>query len=487
MTPLRRRRLIDRLLAGILAIVVVVIGLLVYRSSDIKNTSLLVSNPSNAAPGAWSAASVPSPNSAVPRSLTQKWSAPTDPALGAVASASGVVLTTEPRTVRARDAVTGVERWSYSRANRTLCAVGSADFGPSDMASSASVSGVTTVFSENGFCSQVMTFDPVDGTRGKVRTSANQGVGSLVFGGSYAGWLGPTRIEVWRYDLVRTIQYGEMANPPKPDQSRLGCTFTDMAIAGNQFATVEHCSNEANARLVLNFDDPGAVAGHPKDWDTFQHAVRVDIDTKAAAARIVGVSADRIAVLVSGPKPAVVVYDAAGKEASRTPVDIPAADIVAADSTARPATATPSVQTPDRRYSFVGNSVLSVSQATISVVPPPTSFSSSVAASSSTAATSNSGLLTALTAPKTVDTADLHVDWVAGDALGLPATIDATTLLPTAKGLATFDSATGPGALGTTGSKIVAVDRSGYAGRVDATAVGRMIIEDRGPTVVGLG
>lgn len=486
MTPLRRRRLIDRLLAGILAIVVVGIGLLVYRASDIQNTSLVVSNPSNAPPGAYSAASVPSPNSAIPRSLTQKWSAPTNPALGAVASASGVVLTTEASTVRARDAVTGVERWSYSRANRTLCAVGSADFGPSDMASSASVAGLTTVFSENGFCSQVMTFDPVNGERGKVRTSANQGVGSLVFGGSYAAWLGPTRIEVWRYDLVRTIQYGVQANPPKPGQSRLDCTFTDLAVASNQFATVEHCTNEKNARVVLNFDDPSSVAGHPDGWDNFQHAVRVDIDTKAAAARIVGVSADRVAVLVSGPKPAVVVYDAVGKEASRTPVDVPAADVVAADSPARPAVATPSVQTQDRRYSLVGGSVLSVSQATISVVPPPTSFSSSASSSSSTGV-GKSGLLTGLTGPKTVDTADLHVDWVAGNALGLPATIDATILLPTARGLATFDSAAGPGALGTTGSKIVTVDRSGYTGRVDATAVGRMIIEERGPTVVGLG
>ena len=68
-----------------------------------------------------------------------------------------------------------------------------------------------------------------------------------------------------------------------PGQSRLGCTFTDMALAANQFATVEHCPAEgANARVVLNFDDPGSVANHPDGWDNFQHSVRADIDTGAA-------------------------------------------------------------------------------------------------------------------------------------------------------------------------------------------------------------
>ena len=365
-SPHRRRRLLDRSLAVALAVVVVVVGLVVYHYSDIRNADLVTG----------SAAPVPATPSALPTSLTQKWTAATDPALGSVASASGVVVTTDQHTITARDAVTGAVRWTYSRSNRSLCAVGSGDVGPAQMAASASVAGITTVYGENGFCSQVMTFDPVTGARGKVRTSPNQQNGSLVFGGPYAGWLGPTRIEVWRYDLVRTIQYGEQINPPKSGQSRLGCTFTDMALAANQFATVEHCPAEGtNARVVLNFDDPGSVANHPDGWDNFQHSVRADIDTGAVAARIVGVTADRVAVLVSGPKPAVVVYDATGKVTSRTPVDIPAADIVAADSVSKPATVTPAVQTADHRYSLVGSHVLSISTPTIQAVPPNTSFS----------------------------------------------------------------------------------------------------------------
>ena len=464
---------------------VVVIGLVVYSSSDIANTSLNTTNASTAPSGAWSAATIPSPTSVVPSTLTQKWTASTDPALGAVASASGVVVTTDKTTVVARDAYTGVQRWSYSRSNRTLCAVGSGDTGPADMGSSASVAGIATVYDENGFCSQLMTFDPVTGARGNVRTSPNEEKGSLAFGGPYAGWLGPDRLEVWRFDLVRTIQYGNQINPPKSGQSRLGCTFTDLALASNQFATVEHCPQESKtARVVLNFADPGSVADHPDGWDVFQHNVRIDIDTGAAAARIVGITADRVAVLVSGPTPAVVVYDAAGKKTSTTPVDIPAAAIVAADSVKTPAQITPAVQTTDERYSFVGGHVIAVSTPTIDAVAPKTSFTSSTTTSSS----SITDVLNPSSAGEnTVSVIDLKVDWVAANALGLPATLGNSVLLPTKAGLSVFDVSTGPGALGDAGGQVIKVDRGSYSGRVDATAVGKMIIEDRGSSVVGLG
>lgn len=492
--PPRRRRLLDRSLALALALVVAVVGLLVYRSSDIRNASLAVT-PSSAPSGAWAAASVPSPTTAVPTTLARKWSAATDPGLGSVVSPSGVVVTSGQHAVSAHDAVTGLVRWNYTRSNRNLCAVGSSDIGPADMSSQSTVPGIVTVFQENGFCSQVTTFDPVTGARGNVRTSPDQPGGSLAFGGSYAGWLGPSRVEVWRYDLVRTIQYGDQANPPKPGFSRLGCTFTDLAVATNQFATVEHCPTEGDtARLVINFDDPGAVSGHPDGWDTFQHTARTcvpvadsgcaDIDTRAAAARIVGITADRVAVLVSGPTPAVVVYDAAGTETSRTPVDIPAATIAAADAVSTPAKVTPSVSTDNQRFSLIGNSVVAVSLPTVQAIAPKTSFSS---APTTTASSSITAALSPSSAPAEVGVADVKLDWVAPGALGLPATVGSDVLLPTTRGLAVFDATNGPSALGVSAARTIAVDRAGYTGRVDAAAVGRMIIEQRGPTVVALG
>jgi len=464
-----------------LAILVAAVGLAVYRSSDLRNADLRSSASASTTTGATAPASSAAP---VPAAVQVKWTATTDAAVGSIASASGVVVTTDKHTIAARDATTGLVRWSYTRSNRTLCAVGSGDIGPADMSSIAVVPGITTVYEEGGFCSQVATFDPVSGARGKVRTSPNQEPGSLVFGGPYAAWLGTNRLELWRYDLDRTIQYGQQVNPPKPGQSRVGCTFTDIALANSQFATVEHCPADGkNARVVLNFADPGSVTPKQDGWDVFQHSIRFNIDTGAAAARIVGITADRVAVLVSGPTPAVVVYDAAGQQTSSTAVDIPSADIIAADSVDRPATVTPAVQTGLQRFSLVGSHLVAVSTPIVHAAAPATSFSNSPATTTSTNITN---ALNPAQAPE-ISITDVHVDWVAGDAIGLPAVLGSTVLMPVNAGLATFPASDGPGALGTPGTHAIAVDRGTARGRVDATAVGTMIIEDRGTSVVGLG
>jgi hypothetical protein len=68
--------------------------------------------------------------------------------------------------------------------------------------------------------------------------------------------------------------------------------------------------------------------------------------------------------------------------------------------------------------------------------------------------------------------------------LGLPAVIGGQVLLPVAGGLAAVAAGNGnPGIVPT----VIPVDRGGYRGRVDAAAVGSMIIETRGDRVVGLG
>ncbi len=480
MTTPRRRRQLDRSLALALAIAVTVAGLLLYRSSDIRNANLVTASPGNAPSGAFAAPSGGQSTTALPSALTTAWTAPTDARLGAVASGSGVVVTADQHEITAHDAVTGVVRWTYSRSNRTLCAVGSGDEGPADM-SGSQPAGITTVFDENGFCSQVMTFDPATGARAKVRTSANQQNGALVFGDVYAGWIGPTRIELWRNDLVRTIQYGEQANPPKPNQSRLGCTLTDLAIAATQFGTVEHCPAEGTtARVVLNFDDPSAIPNHPNGWDVFQHSLRVDIDTGAPAARIVGITSDRVAVLVSAPSPAVVVYDATGKQTSRTPVDIPAADIVAADSVAPPVRVTPGLSTGAQRLSLVGSHLLAVSMPTVQGVAPTTAFPPTATSTATAGSSSITDALGSSTAPQ-VGITDLRLDWVADNARGLPAVVGSTLLLPTAAGLSRFDATAGPA-----GARTITVDRGSYRGRVDATAVDTMVIEVRGTAVVAL-
>jgi len=489
MRPGRRRR-IDRLVAAVIAVVVVGVGVAVYLNSDVRATTSVL-GPTTPAPD------VPD---TVPSALTQRWSLATNPDLGSVASPYGVVITADDHAVTGHDAVTGEFRWSYGRENLPLCAIGSGDVDAPGVTRRGKVRGVMVVSEKNGYCSQVMLLDPDTGARHYYRTSPNQVDGSLAFGGPYAAWMGPTRVELWRDDLVRTIQYGDEPNPPKPNATHTGCTFTDIALADDQFATVEHCSDQgsgdgnaagqgANARVVINWATPDSAPNKPDGQDVFKHDPRADIDTGSPAARIVGITADRVAVLVSAPEPAVVVYDASGAEQSRVPVDIPAEQIVAADQlTAAGGTSpTPAVINGDARYALIGDHLIAVTSRQITTDAPVTSSTTAVESREpptiSAFASSTPTSASAAEPPAQVQVDDLDLAWSKAGAVGLPALIGEQVLMPVGGGLAVFAAANGnPGIVPTT----IPVDRGGYTGRVDATAVGSMIIEARGGQVVGL-
>lgn len=475
-----RRKTIDRMVAALIAVVVIAAAVVVYLTSDARATTSITAPPATA----------PDPQQQVPASLRESWSLTTNADVGAVVSPYGVVVTTDATSVTGHDAVTGGFRWSYGR-DQPLCAAGSGDTDAPGVETRGKVRGIMVVSETNGYCSQQMLLDPLTGERHYYRTSPNQPKGSLAFGGPYAGWLGPTLVELWRDDLVRTIQYGDLPSPPKPNARHTGCTFTDIALADEQFATVEHCDEQGpNARVVVNYATPDSAPDKPDGQDVFKHDPRADIDTGARGARIVGITADRVAVLVSAPEPAVVVYDEKGIETSRTPVDIPAASIVSADALTADGhtSATPAVHDGTARYSLVGDRLLGITSDTVQVPAPASSTASSVtgAAPPTVGFLAGTTSSTTSTAPNTTDTVsvkDLAVRWTRSGALGLPAVVAGKLLMPVLGGLTVFASDSGSSVIvpGT-----IPVNRGGYAGRVDAGAAGPMIVETRGDRVVGL-
>jgi hypothetical protein len=472
LSPARRRR-IDRLVAGAIALVVLAVAAVVYLTSDVRATTDATGP------------EVPAPSrpDSMPSSLTEKWSVATDPTVGAVASPYGVVVTGRGTAAIAYDSVTGERRWSYDRGDEQLCAIGSGDTDAPGVTVRGKVRGVMVVSAKNGYCSQMMLLDPVTGERHYYRTSPNQAGGALAFGGPYAGWLGSSLVEVWRDDLVRTIQYGDEPAPPKPNATRTGCSFTDMIIDDQQFATVEHCADTATAQVVLNWTTPDSAPNKPDDQDVFKHDPRATIDTGSAAARLVGITSDRVAVLVADPEPAVVLYDTSGNEVARTPVDVPAQSIVDADRlTATGGTRpTPAVRDGSTRFSVVGDTLIALVESSATVQTTPTPSLAELATEPPTP-----GVLASEGAAEPVieQIQNLSVGWTRRGVLGLPAVIGGQVLLPVAGGLAAVAAGNGnPGIVPT----VIPVDRGGYRGRVDAAAVGSMIIETRGDRVVGLG
>ena len=473
-----RRKRIDRIVAAAIAVVVIVVAVIVYLTSDIRATTLTVVDSKDA----------PEAPDGAPTSLSQAWTLPTDPTLGAVASPYGVVVTTDGSTVTGHDAVTGEARWSYSRPNEPQCAVGSGDLDAPGVRNRGKVRGVMVVSEKNGYCSQMMLLDPDTGERHYYRTSPNQPGGSLAFGGPYAAWLGPSLVELWRDDLVRTIQYGDLPSPPKPNAAHPGCEFTDIALADEQFATVEHCAETSPyAQVVINWATPDSAPDKPDGQDVFQHEPRATIDTGSAAARIVGITADRVAVLVSEPEPAVVVFDTSGAEQGRTPVGIPADAIEAADRlTSTGGTApTPNVRSGSDRYSLIGDHLLAMTSDTedVQVTPTPTTSSGAEFITPTPGQLAEESTLAGPPPLETVQVKGLTYRWTVDGALGLPAVTGDQLVMPVDGGLSVFQKTNAnPGIVPLT----VAVDRGAYTGRVDAAAVGEMIIETRGGTVVGL-
>ncbi|TKV61038.1 hypothetical protein FDO65_05165 [Nakamurella flava] len=470
-SPIARRRR-DRIIAAGIAVVVLVAGLLIYLTSDGRATT----------DATGPAVPAPSTAAAPPAALAERWTLTTDPALGAVASPYGVVVTADTTTVYGHDATTGALRWSYGRSNLPLCAVGSGDVDAPGVTRRGVVRGVMVVSEEGGWCSQVMLLDPDTGERHYVRTSPDQPGGALVFGGPYAGWVGPTLTELWRDDLVRTIQYGDEPAPTKPNAQRLGCVFTDLAVADRQFATVEHCTDSTYAQVVINWADPGSAPDKPADQDVFKHTPRATIDTGAQFARIVGITADSVAVLLPKSDGAeVVVYDTSGQVQSRADVTVPAAAIATADRLVDGRVVpTPAVRAGAQRYSLIGSSLLEVTTASSQRTAPATSTSPAgtlTPAPGSTVPTSEA------LAPSTVTVSDLQAGWVHADVTGLPAVYPDQLLVPVAAGLQPVTRSDG---LDDPSRPLLSVDRGGWAGRVDVSAVGDVVVETRGDQVVGL-
>jgi len=463
--PRRTRRRIDAAVAAVIAVIVAVTAFVLWQGSDFRATADDVASSSQAP-------ATPSPAATVPATLAARWELTTDPRYGAIASPYGSVVTADEHTVTGYDATTGTKVWSYSRSNRTLCAIGSGDTTTDDLDQWTGVHGIVTVYAKNGYCSQVTLLNPSTGARLYQRTSPTQTDSQLFFGTPYVGFLGHDYLELWRHDLYTTIRYGDQPNPVNSDGPHLGCTFTDAAVTDLALATIEHCTDApGTAKLVLNWPTPkDAPDNGTNGWDENHSTPKATIDTHSPQAVIVGITSDRAAVLVSQPSPALVVYDSSGTEISRTPVDVTAAEIAA---TAK-AGITPSVTYNGIRYTLVGHHLLSVSAQDVSVAV--TATPTTTAPATDQAAPPSTGDAV----PQTTTEASPVLDWTADDARGLPAEIGGSILVPVDAGLAVRDAENG------TVARTIDVQRAGYTGRVDAAAVGTTIVEVRGSHVVGL-
>lgn len=180
------------------------------------------------------------------------------PALGAPTSlralwshesaGSGAPLTTKGNLVTigsdgelvGRDAGSGERLWTYTHAG-DLCA---ADFFADSL---------VAAFDGAAGCSDVTALDPTGQQYSSTRQSAFSDTMTLTSTWGHVLAMSPQRLEIWRDDLVRTVEYGAVDAPQEAGmQPRSGCTLLTADLTDERFGVSERCPDDDSVRLTLS-------------------------------------------------------------------------------------------------------------------------------------------------------------------------------------------------------------------------------------------
>lgn len=241
---------------------------------------------------------------AVPAALTQRWRATSARTLAPVV-VSGTVVTGDGRTVTGLDPQTGQQRWVYAR-DTDLCALSFIY----DLA--------VAVYPDSRGCGQVSGIKASTGQRGPTRTSYADNQVVVTSNGSAVLSAGPTRLELWRSDLVRMLSYGEIDARIKPVNQGVGtgCALMSAAASDTAAAVLEVCRDDSKLRLTLL--KPAKEEDEPDTKNVDLPGLAIDSE-----ARVLAVAGTTTAVFVPTPRPQVNVYDDTGTVVSQTLLDSP--------------------------------------------------------------------------------------------------------------------------------------------------------------------
>jgi outer membrane protein assembly factor BamB len=252
-TSFHRKR--DILVAALIAVVAVVGGLLLWRSSDVEATSSQTYS-----------GTVTSPErpTTFPPSLGEVWRAKS-PATPLPVAVNSTVVTGNGGEVAGHDPLTGDVRWRYTR-DLPLCTVTGAF--QQALAVYAKKDNLLPDGDprKHGGCSEITALWPPTGQRGRpprdseqkdkpfqgTRNSDAELGTRLLYDGSYITTTGSKLLLTYRSDLVQTMEYGKVGaivNPEK--QPRTGCAYRTIAVVTGKIAVIERCSTDPADRLTV--------------------------------------------------------------------------------------------------------------------------------------------------------------------------------------------------------------------------------------------
>ncbi|MET3859284.1 hypothetical protein ABIE38_000181 [Dietzia sp. 2505] len=229
--PPERRTRRDLATAAVIAVVMVVTAVAVLASGSATGSELRAADTEQPEYG---------PATDPPTSLQPLWthgSAGT----GAPLTTKGNLVTVSPDGVLVgRDAGSGEESWSYTHAGRFCAGTFYADR-------------LVAAFDGASGCSDVTSLDPTRQEYASTRQSAYPDSMELTGSWKHVLAFSPDRLEIWRDDLVRTVEYGAVEAPQEAGmQPRTGCTLVTADLTDERFAVTERCPGEDSVRLTIS-------------------------------------------------------------------------------------------------------------------------------------------------------------------------------------------------------------------------------------------
>ena len=246
-------------------------------------------------------AASPAP-AAVPASLTEVWSADA-PNSTAPFTVDGLAIAADDHGVTAIDPGTGDEVWSYHR-DIPLCEAMISD------------GRVVAVFRGPAGCGEVTALNAGDGSYAGTRRGLSSDEVEPVRSNDRAGVRDDRMVELWRDDLVRTVEYGDVEASAEPGmQPHPGCAIADALTRGDVLAVVNDCPD--GHRLVLQEVTPE---------ESRTPEVHSDVELPGPA-RLVAIGQLSAAVLVDGEVRTYSLEGVPGPSWRPAPEDLPAAPL----------------------------------------------------------------------------------------------------------------------------------------------------------------
>ncbi|OFT44743.1 hypothetical protein HMPREF3158_10740 [Corynebacterium sp. HMSC06G04] len=406
-TPILRASATDWKLTGAIAAVCAIAVGGAYFSADIRDSELVPA--SHAMPDDVEVLAEP------PVKLAESFRLPNTPVPGQyrALSAKGLTITHEGETITASDP-NGNPVWHYTRAGLDLCSLGTA-WGK-----------VVATYRTGVGCGDTVAIDAATGQYSDTRSAINSEDVVAIASNDRVGTVSTERVDIWRSDMVRTIEYGDVKAKQEPDmQEHEECSITSALTRTENLAVTESCPENPN---VTSLRLMGAT---PEDSRKPEISADVTMDNQGS--RLIAVGQKAAAVYQPGETPRIDSYSETGEKTSSQPV-ASSPEVNNSSTPFAPATA----DLPHHMSWFDGQRLY-------------------------------------LFTPTT-----LKVDHVLEDAIGTGVAVGDRLLMPTDEGIAVVNWSTGET------ERSIPVDRGDYEGPVFLTQSGTTIVEQRSDTAVGL-